>query len=273
MSEKLESNTFRQETKPENEPQVIEPIDLASSTKQGRAINLIHNPATDVLINTTSKLADQWGHKLAAAWSDGRPVDWDISMSKYPHENLAVGAIDGKQFIAKKRLNRLRSEFRPEEIKTLHTITGQAAEQPELLLSQHSKAAWYSFESLLNEMHMAPAIREIIENPEVQGYVYNSGFDGIALVEPIIGVIDKNPNTDPDKFMVYEYIPDTQTLADLQEKGALPPGEADGLVDFLDRQFSQANIVATDLLPRQILVDNHSRLYLIDTEGYHKRHS
>lgn len=272
MIEVPKSHTSWQEAEPEVETQIADSIDNTRLKQQKQTIEVIHNPTIDVLINNASKLADQWADQLAAAWSDGRPPNWDISMSKYPHENLAIGTIDGKQFIAKKRLNRLKSEFNPEEIKGLRTITGEEAERPELILSQHSKAAWYSFESLLNEMHMASAIREIIESPDVQAYVYNSGFDGIALVEPIIGVIDKHSNAHPDKIMLYEYIPDTQTLADLQEKGVLPPSEAADLVDFLDRQFTRANIVASDLLPRQILIDAYGRLYLIDTEGYHKRH-
>lgn len=261
-----------------NQPETVEfsyrqASDFKETPNNKRPVEIIHNPGNDIIINNTSPSAQEWGSKLAQAWHDGRPLDWDISMSLYPHENLAVGTIDGKQFFAKKRLNRLRSEFDAEAIKQLRHITGEEAEKPAAVLSEYSKNTWYSFESLLNEMRMAPIVREVVNTTETQNYFHNHGFKGMTLVEPIAAVIDRVAEGDPHKTTIYEYIPEATGLEALERAGQMPASLPQELTDFLHAEFAKNGIMPSDLQPRQILMDQQRQLYLIDIEGYHMRQS
>lgn len=119
--------------------------------------------------------------------------------------------------------------------------------------------------SLINEMSLAPRVKEVIGSAGVQQSAYDhGGFERVEYIEPLAGVIEKRYG--PRKIMVYEY----------KEMVEPTPQELFRLAYFIDQlriQFDAAGINPMDLLSRQLMISangeaNKRTLYLLDSERY-----
>ena len=221
----------------------------------GRQLEILHFPkeGVDVALNRWMEFSS-YGSRLAEEWRHGLPNSWVTSSEG--KGNTAIGEVDGHQFFAKQR----RLTDSPE---TLHIM--RTTDELDPYLPGGGRPEIYAYNSILNELHIAPAVATVLNSPEVQQVVAASGFAGIRLAEPLMGVIDRK--REDQKWVIYDYVPDATPLSSASTYGLIENDYA-ALIKMLREHFLDVGITPNDFYDRQLLVDVNLNLFLIDIEGF-----
>jgi len=235
------------------------PIHKSAEASVDRPIEIIHYPASDVIINNDADRA-AYGRRLAELFKDGYPPDWEpISIGGV---DMARGLVDGAEFLAKHKIRSGAEMYgRQKEVRLAFARTEE--ERRGILRTAQR------LNGILSEIGLSPAVEQLTASEEAQEIANRWGFKSFGFVEPVIGVVYKPSG---DKSLVYEYIHDAQTLADesIKSKYGITDEKGMEMIDSLHIFFAQHGIEATDLDSRQLLVDNDGDLYLTDIELYER---
>ncbi len=229
----------------------------AESSTPERNIEVLHFEDTDVILNTNADLVI-WGHKLADVFKDGpEPEGWE------PIEGgILRGEVDGKLFVVKQKQH------------------GRDASELEGYMRRHSsmsedeqaavKKTFYSWNSVLSELTVAPKVKRLLEDDEAQEIVKQAGFNGISYTEPILGVVTRTGDGETKKALVYEYIENQGHLnyTALQSEYGIDEDHRRWLVNKLHDYFREHHVFPGDSGMRHILFDSELNLHLIDAEAY-----
>ncbi len=213
-----------------------------------RNIDVLHYPSVDILVNNDADLA-AWAPLLTEEFKEGLPADWEELSDK---KKIFTKMLAEQRFIAKTRTRR-----NPRDLSILHGPSSVNA-----------------FNSVFNELTLAPLVRRVLEEEPVQTAVKSAGFQKLEFIEPIIAVLDRATG---DKIVVYEYAPGEPRITKIIRSttdGTVERGQALErsltMVRFLREQLKSAGIQPSDLNDRQLLDDSSGTLRLIDIEGYHR---
>jgi hypothetical protein len=211
-----------------------------------RPVEILHYPNVDVVLNNTARLA-AWGPRLAEECQDGIPQTWQTFDAI--HQNVRLGDIDGVYFVGKTRTG-LEG----------HPVEELRASGPEGVSFKYTKAQSYAKHSVTSEIRVAPMIRETIEKEDTQAAVQDLGYAGLTFVEPIIAIVNRQTG---EKSTVYEYVEGVNRILDSVDNMARSE-----LLRRLRHILEADGIETSDFNSKQILVNPHGQLYLVDTEGW-----
>lgn len=152
---------------------------------------------------------------------------------------------------------------KPDQLKTWLDAFKDNKEKSRIILA---------FQSLLNEIVLAPIIRQLLETEEAHEIVKKHGFDAISFAEPLIGIIQRSTGT---KIMFYEWKgnpPSSETQGPIYSKFQFTNSPTGGLSLDLKKHFIKHGITPHDLATDQFIIeinpDGMKHVYLIDTEAY-----
>jgi hypothetical protein len=228
-----------------------------------RQLEISHHGQVDIVLNHDAALAQQWGGTLIDTFRDGIPSSWEVIGGGDRH--VMAGEVDGKEFVVKLRNKRL--------------LEGDAQVSPEEWSNTFvaPRKQVYAAESIVNEMKLAPVVKAALATDEVQQEVQQLGFNGVSLVEPILGVIARSPDRNlpysdrlaefrgkyrptTDKYLVYEYI-----------AGVIPDADQGKVLEeVVGAALRNIGIDPEqgDLRPDHFIIDATGRVHLLDTEMY-----
>jgi hypothetical protein len=120
--------------------------------------------------------------------------------------------------------------------------------------------------SVLNEMLIAPRIKEVLSSNEAQGLLEGSNFDAISYVEPLVAVIARESTF---KTVIYPFVDGKTSIPrsnDFYDLAFFATG--------LKELFRKAGVEPWDLGYRQFIVSNSNGMKtanLIDAQAYERR--
>lgn|GEM_PF-5364524 len=256
---------------PQGEDHNVLPIELMSPATSlqepsidigQKQLEITHEGQSDFILNNDAALATEWGPRLKEFFRDGVPLTWQVIGGG--GRNVMMGEIDGKRFVAKLRNKRLDEGDL------------QMSDDEWAKVFGPSRRVVRADESLINEMHMAPKIKEALITDETQTTIRESGtgISGVGLAEPIMGVVSRKPNPElpytqnltelgwhgptADKFIVYEWF-----------EGVCPnEQQGDTLVGVVTEALHRGRVQESDLRADQFIISSSGMAYLMDTEEF-----
>lgn len=248
------------------------PFETTDDPRTQRDYHVIHFPDSDIVINNyASRVA--WAPKLVELFKGGIPENWEVlnpvvnteseederrhpqDYISGPKSGMMKGSVDGVEFMLKPKSFMLDREYSP--LKTKYVNEGDI-EGIRFLQRMHS---------ILKEMGLARKVKELSASPEMQGIARKYGYKGIRYEEPVIAVVYRDTGR---KYLIYEYIPNTQEVFDiLMNKKDFATNDA--FDADLWKFFDSHGIVATELDTGHLLVDQNNMLNIIDIENYRRK--
>ena len=243
---------------------------LTSQPEQSqRPVEIIHFRERDVIINNDSEYA-HLGHQLAELFKDGVPEDWQPlgpTQDEYdeidepdhpalfgPKTGSALGEVAGVRFMVKPKYAGGIKNYNKRK---------EPPEYPDYTHEWSIKMARL-FNSVLNEIAIAPQVKSITASHEAQELARKYGYKSVRFIEPIIAIIDKKTG---DKSLVYEYIEDAQSMS---LNIPTPRYWLDNkFVTEFDHLLWRNGIESNDHGgEQQFIFDKKKNLYHIDAESY-----
>ncbi|MCX6727106.1 MAG: hypothetical protein NTY75_04885 [Candidatus Shapirobacteria bacterium] len=200
---------------------------------------VIHFPKTDILVPSQTNITQEY----IEYFKDGLPSNF-IEVSP----EIFFNSPDNPTLVAKQRIMRAKD------------VRRKRHEGGYIRMTQESMNAG---NSLMNEFSLVEEIQQVVNSEEAQQFAKEKGFEGLAYVRPIIGIINRENGK---KYMVYPFIEGKQWYTS-------PPGmiiEDHEPVQPLINLFEEKGINPEDLIPRQFRIGPDNWMYLLDTDQYHK---
>lgn len=239
---------------------MTEPLrDESGNIPRNRGYEIRHLTNYDVIINTTfpnqQRLKD-----LFAVVQNGIPPTWRNIFTD-EHKLIYRDSESNPRYIAKVRRH----------------ASIQFKDNEEYNYSDpHEKSFLLSENSLLNEIRLAPKIKELLQSEQVQALVRRYGFDDISFIEPMFGLIERSTGK---KIMFYQWQEGYGHRENLDDDLYDPDhpleqlGEGD--TDFgrdLRKFFKKHKIDTFDLDTHQLIANidekGKKHLYLHDIDDY-----
>lgn len=226
---------------------------IGSSEPQKAEIEVQHYGKYDLLFDRNSPSFHALSLiKTKLASED--PALWDKHPDEMVHEHIRVDNKDNPQVVIKRR------EDNQVDIKHLHSGINNRNKYIFVDIKEV-----YAINSVINEITLAPFIRSVIASGESQALVQSFGFESIDYIHPLLAIVDRARGK---KYVAYNYV----NALTFYKTSKLPEGFTDENAEILTEEIGflleNKGIVATDLVPRQFLVQNNS-LLLIDSEAYY----
>lgn len=208
-------------------------------------IEITHFPAVDLLMNRDARHAFL-GSTLVEAFGEGIPSGWPALSED--DTNIFTGEIDGHELAAKLRCHVGGSD----DLKTIRESKEKGFPVPRHL---------FAFNSVVNELSLAPRIKRLMQSREAQEAAVANGFKGVNYVEPIAAFIDKRTK---QKGTVYERV-DSPGASELAH-----PGTGRETVAYrLKGLLINFGVRPVDFKSEHLLVDAENWLRLVDAEAFY----
>ncbi len=209
---------------------------MEQTFKSHRPYELIHRLPYDVVVNTIHSNPSLRDYAYNAV-KDGIPFDWlQSNVLEYLPWNARVDNVDNPNlFIKMKRHDLL------------------------------------SYRSILREFAFVPLIRQLTQSPDGQQIALSEGFDQLLVIEPLIGVINREERR---KYMIYPFVhADTHVKSRNPNSNRFTMRSIHSITGRLQSLFYKHNIVPNDLTTMQVMGSGQedpipNTLFLFDIEGY-----
>lgn len=205
-----------------------------------RTVEILKLPKVDILLG--SSVSPQTRTALIQEFQNGLPA----SYVRYKKMNIYVNSSTHPVLLVKQRY------FGAKEVRKFRETGKHYYDARELNAAS----------SLTNELTLVPKVKQILQTPEAQRFAKDYGYEGIKLVEPLLGLIERSTG---NKFMVFPFVAGKEW-----EKSSPARFDIDeNLVKKLRAIFEAHGISPIDLAGKQILIDGKT-MYLLDTEIYYE---
>lgn len=233
-----------------NEGQLTKPV-----------IELKKHKGFDLLINTRKE-----DHILEGILNirDDEPIESGWTPHRHVTPTIWTRELGGKKYVLKQRSQANHHQLR--------NFRARIKEEPRHM--PYDPRIMNALNSLSQEIDISADVQEITASDEAQRIAQAKGFRSLELVEPLMGIIEKNTKR---KFMIYPYV-EGQILAYLGY-GGIPPiirihwQDADEMAEELQALYRKNGIIPQDLDARQLIVSPGKEgptLSLIDIEQFYK---
>ena len=130
-----------------------------------------------------------------------------------------------------------------------------------------SRQTRFAFNSVTNEIALAPTIKKLVAQEDFQTLVKKYGFASLDFAEPIMAIVERSTK---EKYLFYRCIDGTEAHL-MVEKRLLKEKNFRGIAKELKKLFLKNGIVAHDLSSYrwdQFMVAPGNNLFLFDIEAY-----
>ena len=250
---------------------------VAGLKEATRTKEIVHFHNADAILNLDAEDSAS-ARSLAEVLSDGIPESWS-SLLRDEKVIAYIGEHEGKKYISK-----IKYSTDSDAIKEVQEDLARDKDEYGDQYAREVARARYRATSVTGELSLAPRVKRIVAQDQIQELVKPLGFKTITYVEPVLAIIDKQTG---QKSIIYPFIEGTETLLEStgNAEGATEPLDSTDKLNWWPEEKEQdklrdryadlseafkdvfyANgIEPNDLGAHQILVKG-DELYLVDAE-------
>jgi len=220
-----------------------------SENAQQKHFEVINLEKVDIVVNNDA-LSPPEATKLKELFKNGIPDSWQQSPtgSRFHYDSPKR-----PRYFAKTRQGSFPGGFNRETIRKRETS----------IIFERRRV--YAFNSVVNEISLAPTVKAIVHSEEAQAIAREHGFKKLHFIEPLMAIIEKQTGL---KTVIYRYVSgkNTSLIPDFG-RGKRLRKKVTELTERLRILFRENGISPLDLHEHQFIL-NRKGAHLCDTEGF-----